>query len=187
MAVTKQDADNAAFDVVGVAEENLPENSRLATEQSELAQSNVSFNLPIIKRTPQENIQINKLFQSKTWNTLHPQSLSSSLALSPVSSSPPSAPLLPFMFIGRMIDGHDVILFLSKNSRQYAVKMNDILDDTYRVDKITDDSLVLTYLPMNIQQTLAFNPVAEGGSILRDSASGATIQPTPQLQIDSAS
>lgn len=79
-----------------------------------------------------------------------------------------------------MFDGNDVVLFLTKSNRQYAVKVNDVLDDTYRLDKITDNNAVLTYLPMNIQQTLVFNSTAVGSSALSASASTATIQASPQ-------
>lgn len=67
-----------------------------------------------------------------------------------------------------MIDGNDVILFLSRNGRQFTVKTNDIMDDTYRVDKITGSDAVLTYLPMNVQQTLVFNSDAIGSSAMSD-------------------
>lgn len=81
-----------------------------------------------------------------------------------------------------MIDGNDVTLYLIQNNQQYSVKLSDVLDGTYRVDKITAKSAVLTYLPMNIQQELVFNSTAVGISALSASASDTTIQPSTQSQ-----
>lgn len=176
MAVPRQD-DSTTSDVVGAVEKKRPTSSQSVTEQHEYLQSDVHFDLSAIKRTVPDNIQTSGLFQSKTWYTPPAQQQASSLP-----PPPPSAPSLPFAFIGRMIDGNDVILFLSKNGRQYTVKANDILDDSYRVDKITDNDAVLTYLPMNIQQTLVFNSTAVGSSSLSASTSITTMQAAPQSQ-----
>lgn len=176
MAVPKQN-DSTISNVVGAVEKKLPTNSRSVTGQREQLQPDIHFDLSAIKRTVPDNIQTSGLFQSKTWYTPPPQQ--------PANSLPPplpSAPSLPFTFIGRMVDGNEVILFLSKNGRQYTVKANDVLDDTYRLDKITDSDAVLTYLPMNIQQTLVFNSTAVGSSALSASASITAMQPTPQSQ-----
>lgn len=176
MAVPKQD-DSTTSDVVGAVEKKLPANIRSATDQREQSQRDIRFDLSVIKRPVPDNVQTSGLFQSKTWYTPPPQQPASSLP-----PPPPSAPSLPFTFIGRMIDGNDTILFLSKNGRQYTVKANDVLDDAYRVDKITDNNAVLTYLPMNIQQTLLFNSTAVGSTVLSASASATTMQHTPQSQ-----
>ena len=176
MAVPKQD-DSTTSDVVGAVEKKLPANIRSVADQREQSQRDIHFDLSAIKRPVPDNIQTSGLFQSKTWYTPPPQQPASSLP-----PPPPSASSLPFTFIGRMIDGNDVILFLSKNGRQYTAKANDVLDDTYRVDKITDNNAVLTYLPMNIQQTLVFNSTAVGSSVLSASASATTMQHTPQFQ-----
>lgn len=159
MAVTKQD-DSTVSDVVGAVEKQYPGDSRSVTDQHEQPQSDIHFDLSVIKRTVPDNIQASGLFQSKTWYA-PPQPVRS------LPSPPPSAPSLPFTFIGKMVDGEEVILFLSKNDRQYTVKANDILDDTYRLEKITDNNAVLTYLPMNIQQTMTFNSTAVGSSTMQ--------------------
>lgn len=66
----------------------------------------------------------------------------------------PSAPPLPFVFIGRLIDGEVTTVFLLKQSQNYNVRVNDVVENTYRIEQIADDHLVLTYLPLNAQQTL---------------------------------
>ena len=66
----------------------------------------------------------------------------------------PQAPALPFVFFGRMVDNDGTVLFLSKQDQSYSVKLNGVLENNYRVDKIDKDHVVFTYLPLNIQQTL---------------------------------
>lgn len=103
------------------------------------------------------------------------------------SQAQPSPELLiaTYTFVGRMIDDKEVSLFLIKNDRTYVVKVNDVLDNTYRVDKITNVDATLTYLPNNTQQTLTFNSTAVGSSALTGAtadtvASAATIPVAPQ-------
>lgn len=174
MAVTKQ-YDSPASDVVDAADKQHPMTVRPSSDRNEPPDH--YFDLSVIKRTAPDNIQANVLFQPKTWYTPPPPPSVSSLP-----PPPPSAPALPFTFVGRMIDENNIVLFLSNNGRQYTVKENDVLDNTYRLEKITNNNAVLTYLPMNIQQTLAFNSTAIGSSALSASESTTTMQPTLQSQ-----
>ena len=80
-----------------------------------------------------------------------------------------------------MIDGNVVTLFLTNNNQLYSAKLSDVLDSTYRVDKITEKTALLTYLPMNIQQELVFNSTAVGISALSASTSD-TMQPSTQTR-----
>lgn len=158
--------------VVDAVAKNHSSVKRSDAGQHEQATSDVSFELSAIKRAVPGNIKTSGLFQSKSWYAPPPPP--------PVASSipppQPTAPPLSFTYIGRMIDGSEVTLFLYKNDQQYTVKVNDVLDTTYRVDKITDNSAVLTYLPMNIQQTLFFNTAITGNSSLSASALSSAMQ-----------
>lgn len=183
MAVPGRD-DGATPYVVGAAEKKPSIASRSGTDQHEQAQPDMRFDLSVIKRIAPKNIQTSGLFQSKSWYVPPPPPPPPSLlSLSPPPPPPPpTAPQLPFAFIGRMIDGNDVTLFLTNNHQQYAAKLSDVLDGNYRVDKITEKSAVLTYLPMNIQQELVFNSNALGISALNASASVTMVQPPTQSQ-----
>ncbi len=68
----------------------------------------------------------------------------------------PEAPPLPFTYLGKLIDGETATVFLARQDRNYVVRPGDTLDGTYRVEKIEDDRLALTYLPLGTAQTLAF-------------------------------
>ncbi len=198
MAISKQ-GEGAAPDVVGVAERKLSTAAtRFGVDQTEQMQPDFHFDLAAIKRTVPDSIQTGSLFQSKSWYVLPPPPPAPTRisAPSPVSlTTPPAnfvpppqptAPPLPFTFIGRMIDGNEVTLFLFKNNQQYTVKLNDVLDNTYRVEKITTTSVVFTYLPIDIKQELLFNSTAIGASALNTSTSVAMIQAPaqPQQQIE---
>ena len=75
----------------------------------------------------------------------------------PIPPPPPPAPVapeLPFAFMGRMVENDRTTLFLTRQNESYTVKVNDVLVHEYRVDKIDNDQVIFTYLPLNIQQTM---------------------------------
>jgi hypothetical protein len=45
--------------------------------------------------------------------------------------------------------------FLTAGDRVYDVKIGDTLDNTYSVDGVRSGQLLLTYIPLKIQQSLA--------------------------------
>lgn len=75
-------------------------------------------------------------------------------ALSPPPPVAPTAPPLPFTYLGKFVDGDVVTLFLSKQGQDYKARLSDVLDNDYRVEQIGDDSVEFTYLPLNTRQTL---------------------------------
>jgi hypothetical protein len=67
---------------------------------------------------------------------------------------PPQAPPLPFIFMGRLSEARDTTVFLTMGERNLIVKPGDTIDNTYKVEEVNDTAVVLTYLPMNLRQTL---------------------------------
>jgi hypothetical protein len=67
---------------------------------------------------------------------------------------PPQAPPLPFTYLGRLSQERDTTVFLSIGERNLVVKPGDLIDNTYKVEEVGDSAVVLTYLPMNLRQTL---------------------------------
>ncbi len=117
-------------------------------------QDDLHFDLNAVKRSFPGKSHDGGLFQPKSWYVAPPPP---KVVAAPVAPPAPVAPGMPFTFIGRMIDGKEEVLFLYKNGRQYTVRQGDTVDGTYRVDSIGETQAKLTYLPMNEQQTLAFN------------------------------
>lgn len=118
------------------------------------------INLDTIKRTIPDNIQGGGLFQPKSWYQPPPMPPVSKV----VVPQPPSAPSLPFKYIGRMQEGNETVLFLSRGGQNYTAHVGDVLDDVYRLDKIADSGAEFTYLPMNTLQKLAFGTDEAGSS-----------------------
>ena len=75
--------------------------------------------------------------------------------LAPPPPLPPQAPPLPVVYMGRLNEEQSTTVFLSAGDRNLVVKPGDVIDSTYKVEQVTDSAVVLTYLPMNQQQSLA--------------------------------
>jgi hypothetical protein len=72
----------------------------------------------------------------------------------PPPPPPPQAPPLPYIYIGKMMDAGEIVVFLANRERNYSVRSGDKLDDLYQVNDIKPTMMVLTYLPLNLQQSL---------------------------------
>ncbi|MBS4095538.1 MAG: hypothetical protein KGZ83_01700 [Sulfuricella sp.] len=67
---------------------------------------------------------------------------------------PPSAPPLPFAYLGQYADSSVRVVILSMGDRVYTVAPGDIVDGMYRIDGVAAGQLEITYLPLNIKQSL---------------------------------
>jgi hypothetical protein len=72
----------------------------------------------------------------------------------PPPPPPPTAPPLPFTYMGRYNEAESWIIILAKGDRVYTVAEGDVIENTYRVEKLTAGKINLTYLPLNIAQSL---------------------------------
>lgn len=87
------------------------------------------------------------LFPAQTWRPPPPKP-------KPVVQPPPAPPSLPFRYLGRWVEGKDVVVFLSHGEWVLLTRKGDTLAGTWRVDDITQEQMKLTYLPLNMQQIL---------------------------------
>lgn len=94
------------------------------------------------------------LFTVQSWYVAPPAPPPAPVVYQP--PPPPSAPPLPFAFMGsyKAQDGKPTF-FLTAGDRVYDVKVGDTLDNTYSVDGVKSGQLLLTYMPLKIQQSLA--------------------------------
>ena len=90
---------------------------------------------------------ITDLFAAKTWQAPAPR-------LKPEPVAAPSAPPLPFVYLGKMAYDGNVTVFVSRQDSNYAVHEGDVLDSAYKVDAIKGSLMTLTYLPLNMKQTM---------------------------------
>ena len=83
------------------------------------------------------------------------------------AARPPTAPPLPFRYLGKMIEDGELAVFLARGDESFSLKAEAAtpgkkqpksrgqkLDEEYRVDKVTENRVTFTYLPLKIQQTL---------------------------------
>jgi hypothetical protein len=72
-----------------------------------------------------------------------------------VAPAPPQAPPLPYSYVGKIMEGDQIIVFLAKQDRSYVVKQGETIDGAYKIEDIKGGTLVFTYLPLGQQQILA--------------------------------
>lgn len=97
------------------------------------------------------------LFSAHSWRVAPPPAPAPAWTPPPpVAAAPPAvAPTLPFEFIGKMDDAQRLRVFLLRGEKIYTVTVGEVIDGTYRVERIADSEMVLTYLPLNVSQTLS--------------------------------
>ncbi len=85
-----------------------------------------------------------------------PQDLFSDAASTVVAAppAPPSAPELPFVYAGKLLQEAQYSVFLSMGERNLVVHQGDIIDQQWRVDSISPPTMQLSYLPMRIKRVM---------------------------------
>lgn len=76
----------------------------------------------------------------------------------PVKPPPPpkpTAPPMPFTYLGLYEDTPPVVVMLVKGDRVYTVSEGDVIENTYRVEHVAAGVVELTYLPLNIKQSIS--------------------------------
>lgn len=93
------------------------------------------------------DLEIDNIFAARSWYVPPPPP-------KPLPPPPPTAPPMPFTYIGKLEEQGRTMIFLSRQGVNYSVKQGDQIEGTYRVDEISPQAVILTYLPLNIRQTL---------------------------------
>lgn len=76
--------------------------------------------------------------------------------LAKMAALPPQAPPLPFTFVGRIIEGDGIKVFLQANDVLYPVKVGDTFAQQYKLVGADGGKISLLYLPLNITQTMPY-------------------------------
>ncbi|MGZ7457715.1 hypothetical protein ACXPVS_13180 [Pseudomonas sp. Ma2-10] len=96
------------------------------------------------------------LFAARSWKAA--QQLAT-VTEQPVNLTPvvqvPTAPPMPFQFIGKLNDRTDLQVFLQNGEKIYVVRKGDVIDDIWRIEGISDVELSFVYLPLHLSQTLS--------------------------------
>jgi hypothetical protein len=67
---------------------------------------------------------------------------------------PPVAPPLPFVYVGRYVEGARQIVMLMKGEQLLLVQQGDTIDNLYRLERVAADRIELTYLPLGMRQSV---------------------------------
>ncbi|MBF8669074.1 hypothetical protein IR012_06920 [Pseudomonas putida] len=123
------------------------------TENSAASRSPVGAGLPANR--PEQASR--DLFPTQQWTK--PRALTTVIeqpvVTAPTVAAAPTAPALPFQFIGRMGERDDLQIFLQSGEKLYVVRQGDVIEDTYRLERVSASELHLVYLPLHQSQTLS--------------------------------
>jgi hypothetical protein len=91
------------------------------------------------------------IFEVHAW--AEPVAMKKSKLLPPPA---PVAPPVPFLYMGKIEDSpQGTLLFLMGNNKMYSVALGGKVDNFWRLDTEDGQKLTLTYLPLNLSQTLS--------------------------------
>ncbi|MBI4293734.1 MAG: hypothetical protein HY661_19835 [Betaproteobacteria bacterium] len=123
------------------------------TKKVDAARLDVAGELDVAQLRREANAgETGNAFESKSWYVPPPPPPPSPVKALP--PPPPTAPPLPFTYLGRYEDSAKPVIFLVRGDRILLVSAGDVIEGTYRVEGIAGSALALTYLPLNIRQTL---------------------------------
>lgn len=66
----------------------------------------------------------------------------------------PPPPVLPFKFIGKMIDGADQVIYLGVGEQVVLARLGAVLDGSYKVVAITPTHVEFEFIASGVRQTL---------------------------------
>jgi hypothetical protein len=92
-----------------------------------------------------------QIFGTQSWVPPPPVELKPK---NPPPPPPPTAPPLNFKFIGKKLEDGIWEVYLSRGDTSFIARPLEVIDGNYRVDSITQNALVLTYLPLNQVQRM---------------------------------
>lgn len=97
------------------------------------------------------------LFASTSWAPPPPPP--AALPSRPMTEAPPAGPPpLPFVYLGQYRDAARAVVFLMQGDRVLPVQVGDVIEGRYRIDETAGDTIVITYLPLAVKQTLHMEP-----------------------------
>ena len=67
----------------------------------------------------------------------------------------PTAPPLPFQYMGLFEDQGKVVVYLTRGNESFAISAGDKFAGAYQLEKIERGILIISYLPLSIRQTLS--------------------------------
>jgi len=114
------------------------------------ATQNGTIPLQKLKREPQSS-KVYNLFKVHSWVVVPPTK-----KVKPAPPPPPVAPPAPFTYLGKLENSpKGTLIFLMANNKLYSVIKGEKIDQQWRLDAEETNTLRLTYIPLNLTQTLS--------------------------------
>jgi len=75
--------------------------------------------------------------------------------IKPVANKKPTAPPLPFTYIGKLMEGKEIKIFLMNGQALHIVSEGDKVGQDYQLTHVGDEQLSWLYLPLSIAQKMS--------------------------------
>lgn len=104
---------------------------------------------------PLKDEEVGNAFSATSWYVPPPPPRpAASQAARPAPPAPPTAPAMPFTYFGRYADSSMHVVILVKGDQLYTVSEGDTIEGKYRIERVGAGMVEMTYLPLNIRQSL---------------------------------
>jgi hypothetical protein len=100
-----------------------------------------------------------------------PAPVDAAAAAAAAAALAPSAPPLPFTYLGKWIENGETIVFLSAGGQDYSARKGAALEGGYVVEAIEESQIVLRYKPLGTLQALPLAAQPGGNASASDTAS----------------
>jgi hypothetical protein len=67
----------------------------------------------------------------------------------------PTAPPLPFTYLGKLIDGDKLEVFIAHGGEHYSVEKGMTIGNEYKVENVSANAITFIYLPLRFRQKLS--------------------------------
>ena len=110
-------------------------------------------------RKPVSQDRTDDAFAPRSWHKPRPKPPAAVLpvAVAPAPDpppAPPSAPPLPYVYMGKMLAGEARTIYLTQGERNLIAHQGDTIDAVYRVENVSDSQLTFVHLPTGTRQSL---------------------------------
>lgn len=139
--------------VADIATERVNATSRVSGKQPKKSADDSQPVQSLLPRSPLQPLPKDwperppRLFAAHSWaSTAAPKAV--------VDAGPPTAPPLPFAYLGMKREDALLYVFLASGDRTYVVRQGDVLGELYRIESIEPPTMKVMYLPLQQVQTL---------------------------------
>lgn len=150
-AVSREELELAPAIQTAPVEDPLQSTPR-ATADKPTALEIPDLKLALLQR-PHADTGIKDAFAAKSWYVAPPPP--PPVKVQPPPPPKPMAPKVPFTYMGKFQEeAGKAVIYLVKGEHVYAVSEGDVIDNTYQIGAADAQQLQLTYLPLNIKQSI---------------------------------